>query len=79
MPGTYPAAPATLSDPLLTISRFLASPTQIVRRVRDYKDLRFVSDLVLTQKFNSSGGAVLYEASEPFVSDLTVSAVSAGS
>lgn len=79
MPGTYPAPPATLSDPLLTISRFLASPTQIVRRVRDYKDLRFVSDLVLTQKFNSSGGAVLYEASEPFVSDRTVTAVSAGS
>lgn len=79
MPGTYPAPPATLSDPLLTISRFLSSPTQIVRRVRDYKDLRFVSDQVLTQSFNASGGAVLYEASEPFVSDRTVTAVSAGS
>lgn len=79
MPGTYPAAPATLSDPLLTISRFLSSPTAIVRRVRDFTDLRFVSDQVLTQKFNSSGGAVLYEASEPFVSDRTVTAVSAGS
>lgn len=78
MPGTYPAAPATLSDPLLTISRFLSSPAQIVRRVRDYKDLRFVSDLLLTQKFNSSGGAVLYEASEPFVSDRTVTSVGAG-
>ena len=79
MPGTYPAAPATLSDPLLTISRFLSSPTQIVRRVRDYTDLRFVADQVLTQKFNSSGGAVLYEASEPFVSDRAVTAVSPGS
>jgi hypothetical protein len=79
MPGTYPAAPATLSDPLLTISRFLSSPTQIVRRVRDYKDLRFVSDQVLTQSFRSSGGAVLYEASEPFVSDRTVTAVASGS
>lgn len=78
MPGTYPAAPATLSDPLLTISRFLSSPAQIVRRVRDYKDLRFVADLLLTQKFNSSGGAVLYEASEPFVSDRTVTSVGAG-
>ena len=79
MPGTYPAPPPTLSDPLLTISRFLSSPTQIVRRVRDYTDLRFVADQVLTQKFNSSGGAVLYEASEPFVSDRTVTAVSPGS
>ena len=34
---------------------------------------------MLTQKFNSSGGAVLYEASEPFVSDRTVTAVSPGS
>ena len=79
MPGTYPAPPPTLSDPLLTISRFLSSPTQIVRRVRDYTDLRFVADQVLTQKFNSSGGAVLYEASEPFVSDRAVTAVSPGS
>lgn len=79
MPGTYPAPPATLSDPLLTINRFLSSPTAIVRRVRDFTDLRFVSDQLLTQKFNSSGGAVLYEASEPFVSDRTVTAVAAGS
>ena len=79
MPGTYPAPPPTLADPLLTISRFLSSPTQIVRRVRDYTDLRFVADQVLTQKFNSNGGAVLYEASEPFVSDRAVTAVSPGS
>lgn len=79
MPGTFPAAPPTLSGDLETISRFLQSPTQLRRALRSYQDLRFVSDRILTQRFRSQGGAVLYEMSEPFVSDRTVEAVSAGS
>jgi hypothetical protein len=79
MPGTYPAAPPTLTGDLETISRFLQSPTQIRRRLRSYQDLRFVADQILTQRFVSTGGAVLYEQSEPFVSDRTVEAVGAGS
>jgi hypothetical protein len=78
MPNTYPAAPPTLSGDLLTISRFLQSPTQIRRRLRDYKDLRFIADQVLTGRFRSSGGAVLYEQSEPFVTERVVEAVSPG-
>src|SRR5258708_40135923 len=78
MPGTYPASPPTLSGDLETISRFLQSPTQIRRRLRDYTDLRFVSDQLLTQRFRTSGGAALYELSEPFVTDRTVEAVGAG-
>lgn len=78
MPGTYPAAPPTLSGDLETISRFLQSPTQIRRRLRDYTDLRFVSDQILTQRLRSSGGAVLYEQSEPFVTDRAVESVSPG-
>lgn len=78
MPGSYPASPPTLSGDLETISRFLSSPTQIRRRLRDYKDLRFVSDQLLTQRFRTSGGAALYEQSEPFVTDRTVEAVGAG-
>lgn len=79
MPGTYPAAAPTLSGDTLSISRFLQSPTQLQRRLRNFKDLRFVSDQILTQRFRSSGGAVLYEQTEPFVTDRTVEAVSAGS
>lgn len=71
--------PATLSGDLLTISRFLSSPTLLQRRLRSYQDLRFVSDRILTQRFRSTGGAVLYEQSEPFVTDRTVEAVGAGS
>jgi hypothetical protein len=79
MPGTYPAAAPTLSGDTLSISRFLQSPQAITRRLRNFKDLRFVSDQILTQRFRSSGGAVLYEQTEPFVTDRTVEAVSAGS
>ena len=79
MPGAFPAAPPTLSGDLETISRFLQSPTQLRRRLRSYVDLRFVADQVLTARFRSTGGAVLYEMSEPFISDRTVEAVGAGS
>lgn len=79
MPGTYPATPPTLSGDLETISRFLQSPTQIRRRLRDYMDLRFISDQLLTQRFRTSGGAALYELSEPFVTDRTVESVGPGS
>ena len=78
MPGTYPASPPTLSGDLETISRFLQSPLQIRRRLRDYQDLRFISDQILTQRFRTAGGAALYEMSEPFVTDRTVEAVGPG-
>lgn len=76
---TYPAAPPTLSGDVLSISRFLQSPTALQRRLRTFRELRFVADQVLTGRFRSSGGAVLYEMSEPFVTDRTPEAVSPGS
>ena len=75
-----PLSPApTLSGDLLTISRFLSNPTMLQRRLRTFQDLRFVSDQILTQRFRSTGGAVLYEMSESQLTDRTVEAVSAGS
>ncbi|WP_188188047.1 phage major capsid protein [Nonomuraea sp. SYSU D8015] len=79
MPGTYPPAPPTLSGDLLTISRFLQQPTAIRRRLRTFTDLRFVSDQILTQRFRSSGGAVMYEVSEPIVNARPVESVPPGS
>ena len=79
MPASFPAAAPTLSGDLLTISRFLQDPARLQRRLRNYKDLRFVSDQLLTGRFRSQGGAILYELSEPFVSDRAVEAVGAGS
>lgn len=78
MPDTYPAGAPTLSGDTLSISRFLQSPTSIRRRLRTYVDLRFISDQILTQRFRSSGGAVLYELSEPFLTARTVEAVGPG-
>jgi hypothetical protein len=78
MPSIYPAAPPTLSGDLLSISRFLQSPTMLRRRLRTYVDLRFVSDQILTNRFNSSGGAVLYEMSEPFLTARPVESVAPG-
>lgn len=69
----------TLSGDLLTVSTFLSVPSKITRRLRDWRDLRFVSDQILTQRFRSSGGAVLYEQSESQLTDRTVEAVAPGS
>jgi hypothetical protein len=79
MPNTFPAGPPTLSGDTVSISRFLQSPQALQRRLRNYQDLRFVADQLLTQRFRSQGGAVLYEQSEPFVTDRAVEAVGAGS
>jgi len=79
MPYAFPAAAPTLSGDLLTISRFLSDPTRVQRRLRTYKDLRFVADDLLVDRLTSSGGAVLYDMTEPFITDRPVEAVSAGS
>ncbi|MFB4306980.1 hypothetical protein [Actinomadura sp. GTD37] len=79
MPGTFPAGAPTLSGDLLTIHRLLQSPTQIQRRLREFTDLRFVSDQILTQRFRTSGGAVMYEVSEPITNARAAESVGAGS
>lgn len=73
------AQPPTLSGDTLSISRFLQSPAALQRRLRTFTDLRFVADQLLTQRLRSSGGAVLYELSEPSVSDRAVEQVAPGS
>lgn len=77
MPSYPPAAP-TLTGDLLSIHRLLQTPTQIQRRLQTIADLRFVADQVLTQRFRSAGGAVLYEVSEPLTNTRTVESVAPG-
>ena len=79
MPYAFPPAAPTLSGDLLTISRFLEDPLRVQRRLRTYKDLRFVADQILTDRLKSQGGAVLYDMSEPFLTDRPVEQVSPGS
>jgi hypothetical protein len=79
MPGSYPPAPPTLSGDLLTISRFLQSPTMLSRALRTIMNLRFVSDQLLTNQYRTSGGAISYEISEPILNTRAVTAVAPGS
>ena len=79
MPGPYPAASPTLSGDLLTISRFLQSPTQLSRALRSIMNLRFVSDQLLTGQYRTSVGAISYEVSEPILNTRAVTAVAPGS
>lgn len=76
---TYPAPAPTLSGNLLTVHRMLTNPAYLRRRLRDFQDMRFVSDQILTQRLRAEGGAVLYEQSEPFTTDRPVRGVAAGS
>ena len=76
---TYPAGPPSLSGDTLSISRFLQNPALLQRRLRTFRDLRFVSDQLLTQRFRSQGGAVLYEQSESQLTNRDVEQVAPGS
>jgi hypothetical protein len=76
---TFPAGAPTLSGDTLSISRFLANPAFLQRRLRTFRDLRFVSDQLLTQRFRSQGGAVLYELGESQFTDRPVESVPPGS
>lgn len=79
MPGSYPPAAPTLSGDLLTISRFLQSPTMLSRALRTIMNLRFVSDQLLTGQYRTSGGAIAYEVAEPILNTRAVTAVAPGS
>lgn len=79
MPGSYPPAPPTLVGDILSIHRLLQSPAQIRRRLRTIRDLRFVSDKILTQRFRSQGGAVLYEMTEPIRNARDAGSIAPGS
>lgn len=78
MPYTYPPAAPTLSGDVLTINRFLQSPTLVARRLRTILENRYIADALLSQRFQVSGGAVLYETGETIYSDDNPRAVDAG-
>lgn len=79
MPGSFPAAPPSLSGTDLLISQFLATPAAIARRLRTFRDLRFISDQLLQGRMRSSGGAVLFQTGEALVTDRTPESVGPGS
>jgi hypothetical protein len=79
MPYIYPPAAPTISGDNVTISRFLANPTLVARRLRTLLEQRFIADALLTQRFNVVGGAVQYETGEPLFSNDAPKQVAPGS
>lgn len=79
MAVTYPPAAPSLSGDVETINRFLASPTQVSRRLRTLAEQRYIADAILTGRFQVSGGSILYETGETIFSDDAPLAVAPGS
>src|SRR5436190_458697 len=77
--STYPPAPATLSDPNLTASRFLANPAFVARRIQTLGDQRYVGNLLLSGRQDTTGGAVGYETVEGIFADKAPETVAPGS
>lgn len=59
---TYPPVAPALSGDVVTISRFLNSPTAVSRRLRTLAENRFVADVLLTGRIQ--GSSILYETDE---------------
>lgn len=78
MAVTYPPVAPSLSGDVETINRFLASPTQVNRRLRTVAENRYIADVILTGRFAVSGGAILYETGETIFSDEAPLAVAPG-
>jgi hypothetical protein len=78
MAVTYPPVQPTLSGDVLTISRFLNNPTLIARRLRTLAEQRFIADVLLTGRFTTDSGSVLYETSEGIYSDRAPKSVQPG-
>lgn len=62
----------------MTISRFLNSPAVVQRRVRDLALNRFLGDVLLTGRYETSGGSLLYEQNESQYTNRAPDAVAPG-
>lgn len=78
MPHTYPPVAPTISGDTLTISRFLNSPAAVQRRLRTLTENRFIADVLLSGRFQVSGGSILYEQSETIFTNKLPEAVTPG-
>jgi hypothetical protein len=64
VPHIYPPAAPTISGDVITISRFLNSPAAVSRRLRTLAENRFISDTLLSGRYQVQGGSILYEQTE---------------
>jgi len=78
MPHIYPPAAPVVSGDNITISRFLNAPAQVQRRLRTLAENRFISDVLLSGRYQTAGGSLLYEQSEGIFTNRAPQAVNAG-
>lgn len=79
MSYTYPAPPATVSGgTILEIHQFLKNPNLLSRRLRTLLEQRYISDALLTGRFEAVGGSILYETGEPIFTNDDPEAVAPG-
>lgn len=78
MPNIYPPAPPTIAGDNVTISRFLNSPAVVQRRLRTLAENRFIADVLLTGRYETSGGSLLYEQSESIYTNKAPQSINAG-
>lgn len=78
MPYTYPPAAPSVSGDFTTIHSLLQRPDLIARRLRTIAEQRFISDTLLTGRFNVVGGAIQYEQADSLYTDRTPEAVRPG-
>lgn len=78
IPHIYPPAAPTLSGDILTISRFLNSPALVQRRLRTIAEARFLADSILSGRYETQGGALLYEQTESIYTSKPPEQVNAG-
>lgn len=76
--ATYPPAGLSYADPNLTASRFLATPAFVARRIQELADQRYVGNLLLSGRQETTGGAVGYETVEGIFADATPEVVAPG-
>jgi hypothetical protein len=78
IPHVYPPAAPTISGDTLTISRFLNNPAAVMRRLRTLTENRFIADVLLSGRFQTTSGSILYEQSESIFTAKAPEAVAPG-
>lgn len=69
MPLTYPPAAPTQVGDITSIHQLLTQPGLVTRRLRTIAENRFISDVLLPQRFPVEGGAIQYQQGESIFTD----------
>lgn len=75
---SFPAPTPTISNNVISASRFLNSTTLVARRMQELIDLRYVGAQLLRGRESADNGAISYEQAEGLFADATLEVVGPG-